>query len=85
LYIAISLEQWESCTYDGIDTDNSYYMFRSKNIGVTNAFDKIRLTCYGYESIGIYINSYAESGYDYTIAGKKDITLTSSTCTNTAY
>ena len=52
-------------TYDGT------YMSYS-NFNVNNGQAKMRIDFVGYSEFVVYIRSYAESNYDYTIAGKID-------------
>ena len=53
--------------YDGV-----YQSFRNK--GVDNSYDVLKITLFGYSTFKIYIRSFAEGGYDYTIASTLDAT-----------
>lgn len=72
-------EQWQLSTtqtnpdpslYDGV-----YESFNNK--GVDNSYDKMYIRLVGYTNFRIYIRSYAESNYDYTIAFNPDVDVTS--------
>lgn len=52
-------------TYDGT------YMSYS-NFNVNSGQAKMRINFVGYNEFVVYIRSYAESNYDYTLAGKLD-------------
>ena len=55
----------DASTYDGT------YMSYS-NFNVNSGQAKMRIDFVGYSEFVVYIRSYAESNYDYTIAGKLD-------------
>lgn len=54
-----------SSTYDGV--------YESSNEGKNNSYSVAKITFSGYEEFVVYIRSYAEGNYDYTIASKVDI------------
>ena len=56
--------------YDGVYESNSNYH-------VDNGFAKMYVRISGYNEFTIYIRSYAESYYDYTLAFNPDIDVTS--------
>lgn len=55
----------DASTYDGT------YMSYS-NFNVNSGESKMRIDFVGYSEFVVYIRSYAESNYDYTLAGKLD-------------
>lgn len=57
----------EKYNVDGYDV----YMSDSKGKGNSKAV--MKLTCIGYSELTLYIRSYAESSYDYTIASKANV------------
>ena len=83
-YAALSLtvdlnNQWQLSTtqsnpdqslYDGV-----YESFSNK--GINNSYDKMYIRLIGYTNFRVYIRSYAEGSYDYTIAFNPDIDVTS--------
>lgn len=56
---------WREAT---IANPTSYAMYESTNKGVSNSSSMMKVTFKGYSSFTCYINSYAESRYDYTYA-----------------
>ena len=68
----------DTSTYDGT------YMSYS-NFNVSNGQSKMRIDFVGYSEFVIYIRSYAESNYDYTLAGKLDQTVTTSAYQDRTY
>lgn len=54
----------DSTKYDGV--------YESTNEGVNSSYSVVKITFYGYLIFKIYIRSYAESNYDYTIASTLD-------------
>lgn len=60
----------DSSTYDGVYASYSNY-------NVNNGWAKMRISFSGYDTFTFYIRSYAESNYDYTVAGKLDTPITS--------
>lgn len=83
-YTALSLtidlnNQWQLSTtqsnpnqslYDGV-----YESFSNKSI--RNSYDKMYIRLIGYTNFRVYIRSYAEGNYDYTIAFNPDVDVTS--------
>ena len=65
-------------TYDG--TYISY-----SNFHVSSGQAKMRIDFVGYSEFVVYIRSYAQSNYDYTIAGKLDQTVTTSVYQDRTY
>lgn len=60
--------QWQTPTqWTNSNTDFDVYESNS-NYHVANGYAKMFITVNGYDELTIYINSYAESYYDYTIA-----------------
>ena len=55
-------------TADGTYNVDGYDVYMSNNKGVDNSQAVMKLECVGYTELTIYIRSYAESNYDYTIA-----------------
>lgn len=68
----------DTSTYDGT------YMSYS-NFNVNSGQSKMRIDFVGYSEFVIYIRSYAESNYDYTLAGKIDQTVTTSAYQDRTY
>ena len=60
----------DSTVYDGVYASYSNYH-------VANGWAKMRITFSGYDTFTFYIRSYAESNYDYVVAGKLDQSITS--------
>ena len=56
--------------------DGTYISY--SNFNVNNGQAKMRIDFVGYSEFVVYIRSYAESNFDYTIAGKIDQTVTTS-------
>jgi hypothetical protein len=56
--------------YDGVFESNSNY-------NVHNGYAKMYVRIEGYDEFTLYIRSYAESSYDYTIAFNPDVNVTS--------
>ena len=50
--------------------DGTYVSY--SNYNVNNGWSKMRITFMGYSEFVVYIRSYAESYYDYTVAGNLD-------------
>ena len=57
---------WE--TADSIYNVDGYDVYMSNNQGVNSSNAVMKLECIGYTDLTLYIRSYAESFYDYTIA-----------------
>ena len=55
-------------TADSIYNVDGYDVYMSNNQGVNSSNAVMKLECVGYTELTIYIRSYAESSYDYTIA-----------------
>lgn len=70
---------WEQFTPTDGDNDKAYYFRSVKHKGQNNSFDKMTIRFSGDIPGGFWIGirSYAESGYDYTIASKIDTDITS--------
>jgi hypothetical protein len=66
--LSTSYSNFDSLTYDGI-----YESFSNK--GVPSSSANCIITIEGYENFTLYIGSYAESSYDYTIAFNVDSTI----------
>ena len=63
--------QWQS--YSSGLSSSSYYSYRSySNKSVDSSTATMYLTISGYDTFTLYIRSYAESSYDYTIAYEAD-------------
>lgn len=60
----------DSTLYDGVYESYSNY-------NVNNGYAKMYINVVGYTSFRIYIRSYAESNYDYTIAFEPDVDVSS--------
>lgn len=56
----------DSALYDGV--------YQATNNGVNNSYSVAKITFEGYTTFNVYIRSYAESSYDYTIASALDAT-----------
>lgn len=67
----------DSSMYDGVYESNSNY-----NVG--NGFAKMYVRISGYDEFTIYIRSYGESNYDYTLAFNPDVDVTSNPSTSTS-
>lgn len=67
----------DSTLYDGV-----YESFSNYNVGYGYAKMYVRID--GYETFSLYIRSYAESSYDYTIAMSIDTDVTSNPSTGTS-
>ena len=70
--------------YGWITADNKYNVdgydvYMSNNKGVDNSQAVMKLECVGYKELTIYIRSYAESNYDYTIASNAKANANAST------
>ena len=50
-----------------------YDVYMSDSKGKGNSKAVMKLTCIGYSELTLYIRSYAESSYDYTIASKANV------------
>ena len=55
-------------TADSTYNVDGYDVYMSNNKGVNNSQAVMKLECIGYTDLTIYIRSYAEGSYDYTIA-----------------
>ena len=55
-------------TADSTYNVDGYDVYMSNNKRVDNSQAVMKLECVGYTDLTLYIRSYAESGYDYTIA-----------------
>ena len=66
----------DSVVYDGVYESNSNY-------NVDNGFAKMYVRISGYDEFTIYIRSYGESSYDYTLAFNPDVDVTSNPSTGT--
>ena len=55
-------------TADSTYNVDGYDVYMSNNKGVDNSQAVMKLECVGYTDLTLYIRSYAESSYDYTIA-----------------
>ena len=60
----------DSSTYDGV-----YASYSNYNVG--NGWARMRITFSGYDTFVFYLRSYAESNFDYCVAGKIDVAITS--------
>lgn len=67
----------DSSAYDGVYESNSNY-----NVG--NGYAKMYVRISGYDEFTIYIRSYGESSYDYTLAFNEDVDVTSNPSTSTS-
>lgn len=65
--------------YEGFDVYESF-----SNWNVHNAFAKMYVDVIGYRQFTMYINSYGETNYDYTIAFSPDVDVTSNPSSSTA-
>lgn len=62
-----------------INNSQAYRLWRSNtNKGVANSIDMIKITFSGYSEFTIYIRSYAESTWDYTVASNLNTILPTS-------
>lgn len=65
--------QWRAATVTNPDA-SLYEMYESNsNYHVANGYACMKVTISGYTNFSIYINSYAESSFDYTIAFNLDV------------
>ena len=62
---------WE--TADSFYNVDGYDVYRSNNKGVASSQAVMKLECVGYTDLTIYIRSYAEGSYDYTIASNANV------------
>jgi len=53
------------------------------NYHTNNAYAKMYVRISGYETFKLYIRSYAESSYDYTLAFNPDVDVTSNPSSST--
>lgn len=67
----------DSVMYDGVYESNSNY-------NVNNGFAKMYIRISGYDEFTIYIRSYGESSYDYTLTFNPDVDVTSNPSTSTS-
>ena len=67
----------DSTVYDGVYESNSNYH-------VDNGFAKMYVRISGYDEFTIYIRSYGESSFDYTLAFNPDVDVTSNPSTGTS-
>ena len=70
---SISVTTSGTSSYGWVPADNTYNVdgydvYMSNNKGVNSSQAVMKLECVGYTELTIYIRSYAESSYDYTIA-----------------
>ena len=70
---SISVTTPGTSSYGWVPADNTYNVdgydvYMSNNKGVNSSQAVMKLECVGYTELTIYIRSYAESSYDYTIA-----------------
>lgn len=62
--LATSVPNPDASLYDGV--------YQSTNKGMDDTTARMRITFLGYSNFRVYIRSYAESNYDYTIASQLD-------------
>ena len=62
--LSTSVPNPDMSLYDGV--------YQSTNNGMDNSTARMRITFLGYSNFRVYIRSYAESNYDYTIASQLD-------------
>lgn len=55
----------------------------NSNYNVNNGYAKMYVRISGYDTFKLYIRSYAESNYDYTIAFNADVDVTSNPSSST--
>ena len=60
---------WQTAT---VTNPTSWNMYQSMNYNVSSSQAVMKVTFSGYTSLTCYINSYAETSYDYTIASSLD-------------
>ena len=60
---------WTDAT---VTNPTEYRMYQSDNVGRHSTNAVMKVTVMGYETYTLYINSYAESSYDYTIVSPVD-------------
>lgn len=79
-FIDVNLNAYGSWVVSDINPDSNTYDSYMSNAskGVNNGYDIMQVTFTGYENFVIYINSYAESNFDYTIASNLDAALPTS-------
>ena len=69
--------QWRNLT-TWTNKDSRFVVYESySNYNVNNGYAKMYINLTGYTEFTIYINSYAESSYDYTIAFNQNVDVTS--------
>lgn len=64
--------EWIAGTKNPDDTTYEQYMSNAHK-GIDSSYDSVKITFVGYENFTVYINSYAESVYDYTVAFGLDV------------
>ena len=69
----ISKYGWELAPADSEYNIKGYDVYMSNNKGVGKSQAVMKLKCKGYTDLTLYIRSYAESSYDYTIASKVNV------------
>ena len=52
---------------------DGYDVYMSNNKGIDSSKAVMKLECIGYTDLTLYIRSYAESNYDYTIASNANV------------
>ena len=69
-----TLDLGDGAWVDSSTKENGYTVYKSDagSYHVDNGTSKARITIHGYQKFVLYIRSYAESNYDYTIASKLD-------------
>ena len=60
-------------TADSTYNVDGYDVYMSNNKGKNSSQAVMKLECIGYTDLTLYIRSYAESSYDYTIASKANV------------
>ena len=70
---SITVTTEEISSYGWVTADSTYNVdgydvYMSNNKGVDNSQAVMKLECVGYTDLTLYIRSYAESSFDYTIA-----------------
>ena len=75
-FITVTTEGISS--YGWVTADNKYNIdgydvYMSNNKGANDSNAVMKLECIGYEELTIYIRSYAEGSYDYTIASNVNV------------
>ena len=76
--ITVTTEGISSSSYGWVTADSTYNVdgydvYMSNNKGRNNSNAVMKLECIGYTDLTLYIRSYAESSYDYTIASKANV------------